>query len=85
MHWSPDGQRLAYLRLQRTPETYSIEICDLKGESRTVVATEPDKWVIDFCWLADGRIIYLEGSNLWQIGVRGHAATPTGKAKRITQ
>src|SRR5215472_7489018 len=33
-NWSPDGQRLAYIRGQRTPASYkarSIETCDLKG------------------------------------------------------
>jgi len=42
VHWSPDGQRLAYIRIQRTPETYSIETCDLKGANRTVVVPASD-------------------------------------------
>jgi Tol biopolymer transport system component len=39
LHWSPDGQRLAYIRTQRTPERYrtSIETCDLNGANPTVV------------------------------------------------
>ena len=39
VHWSPDGQRLAYIRRQRSADRfqYSIETCDLKGASRTVV------------------------------------------------
>jgi WD40 repeat protein len=31
VHWSPDGQRLAYLRGQGNPYPRSIETCDLKG------------------------------------------------------
>jgi Tol biopolymer transport system component len=58
--WSPDGQRLAYGKVQRTPEKQlsSIETCDLKGANRTVVVSEADRNLGDFCWLPDGRIIY---------------------------
>jgi serine/threonine protein kinase/Tol biopolymer transport system component len=92
LHWSPDGQRLAYIRLQRTPETYSIETCDLKGASRTVVVPGSDLSLGDLCWLPDGRMVYSRqespGSNdfnLWQIGINGQAGAPTGKPKRVTQ
>jgi serine/threonine protein kinase/DNA-binding winged helix-turn-helix (wHTH) protein/Tol biopolymer transport system component len=92
--WAPDGQRLAYVRVQRSTERYptSIETCDLKGANRTVVTTDPDGLLEDFCWLPDGRIVYSRvepmessGANLWQIGIDSHAGAPTGKPKRITQ
>ncbi len=95
VHWSPDGQRLAYIREQRSADRYqySIETCDLKGASRTVVVSaDPGLWLPDFWWLPEGRIVYARqeslGSsddNLWQIGIDNHAGTPTGKPKRITQ
>ena len=77
----------------RTESQYSIETCDLKGASRTVVVSaDPGLWLEDFCWLPEGRIVYarqesLDSSddNLWQIGIDNHAGTPTGKPKRITQ
>jgi Tol biopolymer transport system component len=93
VHWSPDGQRLAYLRIHRSSDTlqYSIETCDLKGASRTVVVAS-DLPVNDFCWLPDRRIVYarqdplnLSDVNLWQVGIDNHAGTPTGPPKRITQ
>jgi eukaryotic-like serine/threonine-protein kinase len=93
-HWSPDGQRLAYLRVQRTAERYerSIETCDLKGASRTVAVSEADVYVSDFFWLPDERIIYSRqessasrDDNLWQIGIDGHSGTPADRPKRITQ
>jgi Tol biopolymer transport system component len=94
VHWAPDGQRLAYLRLQRSPERYSasIETCDLKGANRTVVTTDQDGLLQDFCWLPDGRIVYSRmesvdsnDENLWQIGIDSHAGAPNGKPQRITQ
>ena len=93
VQWSPDGQRLAYIRVQRISDRdqYSIETCDLKGASRPVVVSA-DLYFNGFCWLPEGRIVYARqeslGSsddNLWQIGIDGHAGTPTSKPKRITQ
>ncbi|MGO9273917.1 MAG: protein kinase domain-containing protein [Terriglobia bacterium] len=89
VRWSPDGQRLAYIRGQRTPERYqaSLETCDLKGASRAVV--DQDLWLGSLCWLPDGRILYTRGEssddNFWQIGIDTHTGAPTGKPKRITQ
>jgi serine/threonine protein kinase/Tol biopolymer transport system component len=91
---SPDGRRLAYIKLRRTPDAYqySIETCDLKGASRTVVLSSPDLALLGLCWLPDQRILYSRqesrGSsddNLWQIGVSEHTGMPTGAAKRVTQ
>jgi serine/threonine protein kinase len=91
--WSPDGHRLAYIRVERTPEKQqsSIETCDLKGANRTVVVSEADDSLTDFCWLPGGRIVYSRREtqfsndcNLWQIGV-DRRGMPTGKAQRITQ
>jgi Tol biopolymer transport system component len=94
VHGSPDGQRLAYIRIKRISDRdqMSIETCDLKGASRTVVVPASELELADFCWLPEGRIVYarlepLDSSegNLWQIGIDNHAGTPTGKPKRITQ
>lgn len=97
VHWSPDGQRLAYLRLKPTGDEKrplaSIETCDLKGAKRTVVLSDLDAgaspW--SFCWLRDRRIVYRRWDsadsgedNLWQVGVNPRTGTPTGKPSRIT-
>jgi serine/threonine protein kinase/Tol biopolymer transport system component len=91
--WSPDGQRLAYGKLERTAEKQqmSIETCDLNGSDRRVVVSEGNTWLHDFCWLPGGRIIYSRHEtqfgpdcNLWQIGVDSRG-TPTGKPQRVTQ
>ncbi len=91
--WSPDGQRLAYSRLQSAPDgaQTTIETCDLKGENRTVVVPAT-RSLYDLCWLPGGRIVYAQqeperwrDENLWQISVDNRAGTPAGKPKRITQ
>jgi eukaryotic-like serine/threonine-protein kinase len=97
VHWSPDGQRLAYIRLrQRSPggarQGVVIETCDLKGANRTVIVSDADLSLDDYCWLPDGRVVYARqespdsnDDNLWQIGFDGQAGTPTARPKRITQ
>jgi serine/threonine protein kinase len=93
VEWAPDGQRLAYLRVQRSSDRFqrSVETCDLKGASRTVVVAA-DVLLGAFCWLPEGRIIYTRqeslnssDDNLWQVGIDNHAGTSSGKPKRITQ
>ena len=96
VHWSPDGQRLAYIKVQRAPEgdQTSLETCDLKGASRTIVVRDPELAVEGFSWLPDGRMVYSRKEspgysdfefNLWQIGVDTHTGAPVSKPKRITQ
>lgn len=99
VHWSPDGHRLAYIRvhpLNSERLQTSLETCDLRGANRTAVV--PDMEASDFRWLSDGRIVYARSDsgypgenvsggddNLWEIGIDNHAGTPTGKPKRISQ
>jgi serine/threonine protein kinase len=91
VRWSPDGQRLAFIRARDAHDGYhqcSLETCDLQGANRTVVLSSPD--LQDLCWLPDRRIIYSReesGSsyqNLWQIGINDHTGIPTGTPKRMT-
>jgi len=60
IHWSPDGQRLAFTRYQPRSDGFrgSIETCDLSGVKRTLVLAGDDVWVDDFRWLPEGRIVY---------------------------
>jgi serine/threonine protein kinase len=95
VHWSPDGQRLAFIREQGASYFYlqdSIETCNLNGASRTVVVSSPDLGLGGFCWLPRGRIVYARresplstDDNLWQVGIDNHTGQPTGQPQRITQ
>jgi hypothetical protein len=64
----------------------SIETCDLTGRNRKVVVPSTDLWLQDYCWLADGRIVYSRqessgsgDANLWQISIDVRTGKPTGK------
>jgi Tol biopolymer transport system component len=85
IHWSPDGQRLAYIRT--LPNRQVIETCDLRGANRTAVRVASGEPVMHcIYWLPDSRIIYSYlDSELWQIGVDPHSGMPRGKPKRITR
>lgn len=85
VRWSPDGQRLAYIRMRQDGQF--METCDLNGANRTVVVAAE---VRSICWLPDRRIVYSQGesrdvdANLWQIAV-DTSGKPTGKPQRITR
>ena len=92
VHWSPNGQRLAYTVKESTPEGYSLETCDLQGANRTVIVARTDLALQDYSWLRDGRIVYARQDssasndfNLWQVGIDTAKGTPTGRPRRITQ
>jgi len=95
VHWSPDGRRLAYIRFRRTAggdfQGIAIESSDLTGAQHTVVLSNSELFLLDFCWLPDQRIIYSRresqgyDDNLWQIEINEHTGTPIGKPKRLTR
>jgi Tol biopolymer transport system component len=95
VHWSPDGRRLACTSIPRTAPLWfqaTIETCDLSRGDRTAVVSYDRDASDDFCWLADGRIIYSRresplssDANLWQIGVDGRTGSPTTAPKQITR
>jgi Tol biopolymer transport system component len=96
VHWSPDGRRLAYIRLRRTTsgpsQGIALETSDFTGAHGTVVLSNSENSLHDFCWLPDQRIIYSrqetpgsDDANLWQIGIDSQKGAPIGKPKRLTQ
>ncbi|MBV9303537.1 MAG: serine/threonine-protein kinase [Acidobacteriaceae bacterium] len=94
VHWSPEGNRLAYtlIRVQPTGRvTDAIESLDLKGANHTVIVPEAPLYINDFCWLGNGRIVYNRqeteargGENLWWISVDAHNGAPGSNPQRLT-
>ena len=96
VHWAPNEQRLAYTKERRTPGNYdfTLETCDLKGANPRVVVPGINRLLwYSFCWLRDGRIVYVtpdspesdESDNLWQVTVSRGTGAPIDEPKRITR
>src|SRR3989442_8357121 len=95
--WSPDGERLAYLRLRliqtRQHEDrfeIAIETCDSKGQSPSTVFSSFT--VRDFYWVSPGRIIYSradtepngKSDNFWEVPVDPRTGESVGQPHRLT-
>jgi eukaryotic-like serine/threonine-protein kinase len=91
VRWSPDSQRLAYMRNRLTQARYesSIETCTLKGKGPTVVVADP--MLSSFCWAPQGRMIYARrdsvpanSSNLWKIPLNSRTGEAESRPTRLT-
>jgi len=86
VRWSPDGQRLAYVRANSGRQW--METCDLNGENRTEVVVAEVRGMV---WLPGDRLVYSQGeahdveANLWQIDVDTRMGKPIGRPRRITR
>jgi eukaryotic-like serine/threonine-protein kinase len=95
--WSPDGQRLAYLKLRlvQSPQVedkfeITIETSDLNGRDRIPVYSSPT--VEDFYWLMPSRIIFSrsdsepngKSDNLWEVPVDLRTGRPAGPPHLFT-
>jgi DNA-binding winged helix-turn-helix (wHTH) protein/Tol biopolymer transport system component len=103
VRWSPDGTRIAYQKFRLRNGSlvdYTIESCDLNGRTPSLIETKRNytgesiehNIPEDFCWLADGRVIYAvrepppnsRDSNLWAVAVDSKRGRPHGQPTRIT-
>jgi len=90
--WSPDGQRVIYVRTEGSQDVADFVSGDLNGGPLTTVLPPFDaKWSSDLIWLPDGRLIYNLGErgsmytcNLWQVRMNPRLTEFIGKPQRIT-
>ncbi len=91
VRWSPDSQRLAYMRNRLTQARYerSIETCALNGTEPTVVVADP--LLGSFCWAPQGYIIYdrldsvtTDSSNLWKVPLNSRSGKAESSPTRLT-
>jgi DNA-binding winged helix-turn-helix (wHTH) protein/Tol biopolymer transport system component len=103
VRWSPDGKHIGYQRFRLANGSsvdYTIEIRDLKGGPPAVIYSTQHyrgmsvdhNFPEDFCWLADGRIVYavrepspnIRDSNLWEVAVDANRGKLRSQPRKIT-
>jgi eukaryotic-like serine/threonine-protein kinase len=91
VRWSPDGQRIAYLKLDNSGTAISIESRDLRGRSPTeVLRASPVGVLAGFLWLPDGQIGYSVAKDRsfrtcdhWKIRVDLNTSQPIGSPNPV--
>ncbi len=94
--WSPDGSRIAYLKIHQIVDALecAIEDRDLQGGSAVVVQTGANlcQNPQGIWWSSDGRLVFsfaepspnVNDSNLWQVKLAPRTGAPLDKPARIT-
>ncbi len=84
-HWSPDGKKIVYQRLERTK--YDIALVDA-GTRQSVAVTNDFYRKVNPVWGGDGKSIYFSsdrggGMNLWRVSV-GSDGKPNATPQQLT-
>jgi serine/threonine protein kinase len=89
--WSPNGQRIAYLKVDNAGTVGLIESRDLSGRAPAeILRASPTSPLIGFLWLPDGKIAYslakdrsLNTCDHWQMGVDSSTGQPIERPKQM--
>ena len=84
LQWSRDGRRTIYLMFNKSQG--AIVSRDLRGALPTTILPIPNlDDVVDFNWLADGRLVYIRredeqrgGDNFWELRIDSNTGNPSG-------
>ena len=94
--WSPDGNRIAYLKVHQVsgPSECALEDRDLQGGPAVLVTAGANlcRNPEGFWWAPDGRLIFSlaepepngNDSNLWEVRLDSRTGEPDNKPARIT-
>jgi eukaryotic-like serine/threonine-protein kinase len=91
--FSPDGRRLAYVKLRQMPDRgeMTFESRPLEGGPATLAIGDLyPRFANDWAWSPDGRIIYSltepdeKTCNFWQVKLDTRTGEPVEKPKRLT-
>jgi eukaryotic-like serine/threonine-protein kinase len=89
--WSSDGKRVLYVKTDQSGDTLLSR--DLQsGPPTAILGPDEMKRVEEFVWLTDGRLLYSvadpesfpSSCNFWEMQLDGHAGTPIGKPRQLT-
>ena len=92
--WSPDGQRIAYVKIHQAfdKSDCAIEVRDLKGGPPASILPEINRSIDGIWWSSDGRLIYSLGepapnqydSNVWEVRINASTGKLDGKPARVS-
>ncbi len=88
--WSPDGQRIVYLKNTFGTTEGSIEARSISDGGTSVLIA--GMGLLDFWWTADGRLIYSKAAaseeatyDLWEQRIDSKSLRPIGEPNRLTR
>jgi serine/threonine protein kinase len=91
LHWSPDGHRIAYRLNEVDGPRSMLQSAALDGSPPVMLMPNAQLWG-DFCWLANGNLVYSAAEeddqhadmNLWQLRVNPKTGTAIGQKQQLT-
>jgi hypothetical protein len=92
VEWSPDDQRIAYVKLEGGPPKFDLALISRDLKSGPAVTMLSELRLKDFWWLPDGRMIYSlaepppneDSCNYWEAPIDARTGESLRKPRRLT-